>query len=411
MNNRKTIYVYENFRDVEPSLVGNLYVEFIKGKERFSFEYTKEYLQSNNAMQIDPELPLTIGRLYPVNKTIFGVFTDACPDRWGRLLMKRREVLEATKEERSVKELYENDFLFGVYDDSRMGALRFKLDIDGDFLNSNKDLLVPPLDSLRKLESASLEFEKDENLVNDKWLKQLIYPGSSLGGARPKANVIDENGEMWIAKFPSRDDEIDVGAWEKTAYDLAKMCNINVSESKLFKFSKLGSTFLSKRFDREGEKRVFFISAMTALGKIDSEEASYLELASFIKNNGANPKEDLKELFKRLIFNIAISNCDDHLRNHGFILTNKGFILSKAFDLNPNIYKNTLVLTIDGLDNSKALNKALDTYIYYDLSLEEAKDIVESITKTICLNWEKVAKSNLISDFQIEYMKNAFINN
>lgn len=191
-----------------------------------------------------------------------------------------------------------------------IGALRFSLQKNGDFLSNEKELSTPPFESLRALEEASREFENDKNLLNDKWLKQLLAPDSSLGGARPKATIKDVDGNLWLAKFPSKNDEYDIGAWEKTAEDLARLCNLNVVETKSIKFSKLGSTFLSKRFDRNKEKRIHFISAMTALGKIDGANAqdciSYLDIASFIKANSASPTNDLKELFKRIIFLLVI---------------------------------------------------------------------------------------------------------
>ena len=187
--------------------------------------------------------------------------------------------------------------------------------------------------------------------MEEKWLKQLIAPGSSLGGARPKASVLAPDDSLWIAKFPSKYDEINVGAWEMVVHDLAKLCNLDVPEAKLEKFSKIGSTFLVKRFDRENDRRIHFASAMTLLGKKDGAGAAdglgYLDIASIIRQNSINPKKDLRELWRRIVFNMAVSNTDDHLRNHGFLLKKDGWILSPLFDVNPNIYGDALALNVD----------------------------------------------------------------
>lgn len=329
----RIIYVYDDFSCDEPVLLGKLYIGVIKQGETYSFEYDKGWLTNNKmSISLDPEIQPFVGRQFPNGKNIFGLFADASPDRWGRVLMNKRERLLAEKEGRKPRKLHDSDYLLGVYDETRMGGIRFKLDMDGDFLSNDKDTAAPPWAVLRTLEEASRNFEKDENGLTDKWLNQLIKPGSSLGGARPKATVVDTSGQLWIAKFPSKNDESDTGAWEKVAHDLARMCGLNVPESKLEKFSKLGSTFLVKRFDRDGEKRIHFASAMTLLGKTDGASAedgtSYLDMAGFIKAYGANPKSDLVELWKRIVFNMAVTNTDDHLRNHAFILTNNGWILS-----------------------------------------------------------------------------------
>lgn len=202
-------------------------------------------------------------------KKLFGIFSDSCPDRWGRLLMKRREAVQARKEERKPRRLGESDFLLGVYDEARMGALRFSLEEDGVFLANDEELATPPWTTLRELEAASVSFENDEDGQEEKWLKQLLAPGSSLGGARPKASVQAPDKSLWIAKFPSKHDEWNTGAWEMVAHDLAAACHLNVPEAKLETFSELGSTYLVKRFDRKGEKRLHFSSAMTLLGKAD----------------------------------------------------------------------------------------------------------------------------------------------
>lgn len=410
----KQIIVYENWSDIIPKKMGILYVDYAKGKENFSFEYDKGWLTSNkSALVIDPDLSMYNGRQFlPFGKKIFGIFSDSCPDRWGRVLMKRREVINARREGAKPRELQESDFLLGVYDEARIGALRFKIDENGSFISSDKDMATPPWTSLRSLEEASRAFEKDENALDEKWLKQLIGPGSSLGGARPKATIQDIDGSLWIAKFPSKHDEINSGAWEMVAHDLAVLCNLDVPEARLEHFSNLGSTFLVKRFDRQGERRIHFSSAMTMLGKVDgasSEDGSgYLDIASFIKANGENPKNDLLELWKRIVFNMAISNTDDHLRNHGFLLSKSGWKLSPMYDTNPVPYGDTLSLNVSETDNSISIDLALESAKYYELSNDEAIEISNSILSTVKENWEKLANKYGINRNEIEYMRPAF---
>jgi serine/threonine-protein kinase HipA len=293
-----------------------------------------------------------------------------------------------------------------------MGAIRFKETEDGPFLSDDRETAAPPWATLRSLEEASRQFENDENFLNEKWLKLLLKPGSSLGGARPKATVEDEQGNLWIAKFPSKNDDCNVGAWEKVVHDLAKMCGLNVPESRLEKFSRVGSTFLVKRFDREGKRRIHFASAMTMLGKSDGASAddgsSYLDIVEFIKSYGAYPKDDLLELFKRIVFNMAVSNTDDHLRNHGFILAEKGWKLSPLYDVNPVPYGDTLSLNVDSYDNSISIELAVESAEYFDITTEEAQTIAEEILTTVKNNWEKLASKYGISREQTEQMRPAF---
>ena len=377
MNGAKEIYVYENWKHSTPTQIGTLHVDGGKGKQVISFEYTEEWLSHiEDDLFLDPDLSLYKGRQYaPVDKLMFGVFSDSCPDRWGR--MKRREAILAKKEDRKPRTLTDIDFLLGVYDENRMGALRFSDVKDGPFLSNDKDLATPPWTTLRKLESASLAFEKNEDGMEEKWLKQLVAPGSSLGGARPKASVLAPDGSLWIAKFPSKNDENNVGAWEMITHDLAAQCNLDVPEAKLEKFSKTGSTFLSKRFDRDGNRRIHFASAMTLLGKNDGANAldgsGYLDLASFIRKYGGNVKKDLRELWRRIVFNMAVSNTDDHLRNHGFILGKEGWILSPVYDVNPTNYGDTLSLNVDSDSNAIDFNLALSAAKYYDLTNRQRK--------------------------------------
>lgn len=412
----KIIYVYFDCNN-NPTLLGKLFVDINRRKEVFSFEYDKKWLHACECghfpnVSIDPDLPLFPGRLYvPHGKNIFGVFADSCPDRWGRMLMQRREAILAKQEERKPKALTESEFLLGVYDETRMGALRFSLDENSPFLSSDKELAAPPWTTLRTLESASLSFEYGDNKNEEKWLKQLLAPGSSLGGARPKASVVAPDGSLWIAKFPSKHDEWNIGAWEMVTHDLAVKCDLNVPDAKLENFSSCGSTFLVKRFDRNGNKRIHFSSAMTLLGKTDgagSEGASYLDIASFVKSYGSAPKKDLYELWKRIVFNMAVSNTDDHLRNHGFIMDKTGWRLSPLYDVNPNIYGENLSLLVSDNDSSISFELALNISEYFDVSKNEASSYIEKVKFTIEENWRKLATKYKLGRNAISFMEPAF---
>ena len=411
--NQKTIFVYDDFSTEQPVLMGSLYVNVIKGGESYSFEYDKDWLRKTClTLTLDPELMPYSGRQYPTGKNIFGLFADASPDRWGRVLMNKRERILAEKEGRKPSKLYDSDYLLGVYDETRMGGIRFKANQEGPYLSDDKETAAPPWATLRTLEEASRNFENDETGLTEKWLNQLIKPGSSLGGARPKATVVDTKDQLWIAKFPSKNDENDTGAWEMVAHDLAALCGLNVPEAKLEKFSPLGSTFLIKRFDRMGSKRVHFASAMTLLGKTDGASAadgsSYLDIAAFIKSYGAQPKKDLGELWKRIVFNMAVTNTDDHLRNHAFILTDKGWILSPLYDVNPVPYGDELSLNVDEEDNSISIDLAVQTAVRFGISESDAEAQAEEILKIVREDWEKTAAGYGLSRRQIEEMRPAF---
>ena len=410
----KQIYVYEHWGSDEPRLLGCLFADTIRGTVHFSFEYDTGFLDSlRSAFILDPELNLYRGRQYSNTKPVFGVFADSSPDRWGRMLLNRREQLLAIKEGRKPRKLSESEYLLGVYDKTRMGALRFALEPDGPFLSDDKELAVPPWTTLRSLEEASREFEKDENALNGKWLERLIRPGSSLGGARPKATVQNVDGSLWIAKFPSRHDENNTGAWEKVVHDLAVECGLNVPEARLEAFSDLGSTFLVKRFDRNGEKRLHFTSAMTALGKSDgasfADGTSYLDIASFIRAYGAQPQSDLTELWKRIVFEMAVSNTDDHLRNHGFLLTSNGWVLSPMYDVNPNPLGDSLSLGVTQESNLISIDLAIESAGYYGISHDTARKLAGEICAVVHGRWERLAKANSLGRAQIELMRPAFI--
>lgn len=412
MEKEKTIYVFADFAPFLNELIGTIYVSETRGKELYAFEYDQNWLEHGSVV-LDPDLYLYKGRQYIAdNKNIWGMFADSCPDRWGRQLMKRREELRAKKKNEKPRKLLESDYLLGVFDEARMGALRFKTDLSGGFLSNDKEFATPPWTSLRELEQASAVLEEDDNKLCEKWLKQLMAPGSSLGGARPKATVMAPDGSLWIAKFPSKHDDFDTGAWEMTVHELAVMCGMNVPEAKSQKFSKLGTTFLVKRFDRNGNKRIHFSSAMTMLGKTDGANAtdgsSYLELVSFLKANGANPTEDIEELWKRLVFSMAVSNTDDHFRNHGFILSNHGWRLSPLYDVNPDLYGEYLSLNVNETESSIDINLAIDSAKYYGLEKDKAVNIAKGIETVVRDNWRELAKKNGISRSEIERMAPAF---
>lgn len=411
MNTEKNIYVYVDWLPQGSTLVGVLFVANNRGKESFSFSYSDEWLQRGGApVFFDPDLRPYEGRQYPVaGKTLFGVFADSCPDRWGRLLMRRREAILARHEDRKPRALLESDYLLGVYDETRMGGLRYSLEEGGTFQSSEQNLATPPWTKLRTLEAASLAFENEDDPQEEKWLQQLLAPGSSLGGARPKASVVAPDGSLWIAKFPSKYDEWNMGAWEMVTHDLAKLCGLDVPEARVEQFSHNGGTFLVKRFDRDGARRIHCASAMALLGKTDGvEDVSYLDIAAFIRAHGTSPERDLRELWARIVFNIAVSNTDDHLRNHGFLLTNAGWRLAPAYDVNPNIYGGGLSLNISQEDNSLDFGLALETAKFYGVAFSEAKQIVQDTKETIEQNWQPLAKRYGLSREAIRRMAPAF---
>jgi serine/threonine-protein kinase HipA len=417
MSKTKEIIVYADWEALgAPQFMGVLTSSSSRGKEIFSFEYDKQWLQSPFAHTIDPDLGLYAGRQYSRDeKSNFGTFMDSSPDRWGRVLMERRESILARMENRPRRNLTESDYLLGVFDEHRMGALRFKKATSGVFVNNDRSFATPPWTSLRELEQASYHLENDL-IANDteilKWLNILLAPGSSLGGARPKAGVLNAEGSLWIAKFPSRDDYFDVGMWEMLAHDLAQAAGINVAPAMVRKFYGKHHTFLTKRFDRTASgKRLHFASAMTLLGYTDGsgfqDGVSYLELVAFILQNGADTNGDLKELFKRIVFSVCIRNTDDHLRNHGFLLTKNGWILSPAFDLNPNPKGIGLKLNISTNDNSLNLDLVAEVAPFFRLTNNEASQIIQHIENVVS-QWHRIAAQYKIPKEEQDRMSPAF---
>ena len=415
MSQSKTdIYVYAHWQEMkEPKLIGVLSAQQAKGKKAFSFEYDRNWLKTEQKFLLDPDIQLYGGPQYPNQKENFGIFLDSMPDTWGRTLMKRREAQLARERNEKPKTLYDIDFLLGVYDESRMGALRFKTDPNGDFLDNNKNASTPPWSSIRELQNAAANFENDnDNEDVNKWLYVLMAPGSSLGGARPKANILDNDKSLWIAKFPSKTDTVDKAAWEFLAYKLATSAGVDMAPCRIEKIMGNHHTFFTKRFDRENGERIHFASAMTMTGNnedtIRDNPASYLDIAEFISNQGANLEENLHQLWRRIVFNIAISNTDDHLRNHGFILTKEGWILSPAYDLNPSIDKDGLALNIDMDNNALDFELARSVGEYFRLNTLQMEIIIQEITLVVT-NWKKIATEIGISRGEMELMEKAFI--
>lgn len=413
-NTKKEIQVFAHWQGLEdPKEMGTLIVISAKGKETFAFEYSEQWLKSGFSQMLDPDLQMYSGAYYPRDdKANFGVFLDSCPDRWGRILMQRRETVIAKQENRPPRKLLESDFLLGVFDGHRMGALRFKLNAEGPFLNDNKEMASPPWTSLSGLEQASLKFEEDNTDDPEylKWVNMLIAPGTSLGGARPKANVISKHNDLWIAKFPSKNDDKDVAAWEMVVNELARKSGIQVAEGTVKKFNNKYHTYLTKRFDRVNGIRIHFASAMTLLGHKDGEDAgsaSYLELIEFTTRHGAQVQKDLQQLWRRIVFNICVSNTDDHLRNHGFILTSNGWILSPAYDINPNEYGEVLCLNITDDNNSLDLDLPLAIADYCRLTQHEAKSMIKEVQKAIS-PWRKIATHYKIAKAEQDRMEYAF---
>lgn len=376
------------------------------------FHYNSDWLRDPRAFALDPDLSLDDAPFFPRPELgNFGIFMDSSPDRWGQTLMKRREALLAKDEKRTPRTLYAWDFLMGAQDFTRQGALRFRLDGTEEFLGNEK-MAAPPVTTLRELEAVA--FRLSSRRIDDldalrKWLAVLVAPGASLGGARPKANFTNSDGSLWIGKFPARDDERDVGAWEYAVHALAIKAGVDVPPANLLRLNNDFHTFCTQRFDRIGGTRRFYASAMTLLRKEHSEGTSYLELAQFIRSQGdaEHVEADLAQLFRRVVFYVAVGNRDDHLRNHGFLLGKTGWRLAPAFDVNPNIDKAEHVLNLDDGDNRPSLETVLNTAEFYGLTHDSARKIVEEVVSAVG-QWESIARKEHIAAADIDLTSGAF---
>ena len=412
----KKLYVYADFDWLkEMELIGELGYESLRGADSYSFTFNNEWLRQHSNLFLSDDLNNYPGQQYTQpDKDIFGCFSDALPDRWGRTLLLRREQIAAAEEKRPIRRLSSFDFLTGIDDFSRMGGFRFKEDLDGEFINVSESLKIPPLTDIRELIAASAEIEKCEenNMLPDrKWIAQLVQPGTSLGGARPKANVIDTDKTLYVAKFPSRKDEYDTGLWEHFSHLLAIKVGINAAQTKVLTTGEKYHTLLSKRFDRTQEgKRIHFASAMTLLGLEDGDNATtghgYLDIVDFILQNCTDVERNLQELYRRVAFNICIGNSDDHFRNHSFLLTAKGWILSPAYDMNPTLNEyQSLLISADS--NNANVNVLLGACEDYMLNRKNAEKIVSEVIDAV-KNWRELAIRLGLSKREMEMFAGVF---
>jgi len=402
------ILVYVDLEGI-PIKVGQLWSRLRNGRESMSFEYNRDWLSHPKRFSLDPALKLAVGSFHASpDKPLFGGIDDSAPDRWGRLLMRRSERRNAEQEKRTARALKEIDFLLMVADEGRQGALRFKREDQGPFLTTYDKNHIPPLVSVGKLLTAASHVMQESETEED--LRLLLAPGSSLGGARPKASVKDKDGHLAIAKFPRKDDEIDIIAWEAVALTLASKAGIKVPEWRLETVGRQ-KILLSRRFDRKKNIRIPFLSAMSVLAAKDNEMHSYLEIADAIRQMSASPKEDLDSLWRRIVFNVLISNVDDHLRNHAFLyLGLEGWRLSPAYDLNPtptDIKPRILSTAIDLVDPTASLDLAVDVAHYFDLDTRDAKRIITEVG-TVTARWREEATKLKIKKVEIDRMASAF---
>jgi serine/threonine-protein kinase HipA len=412
--NKTNIWIYAHWQGmIRPECIGILSAQQSKGSKVFSFAYDRDWLSTKNRFVLDPDIDWVTGPQYLSNKNNFGVFMDSMPDTWGRRLMQRKAAQKALEMHQPVSSLYELDYLLGVHDVTRMGALRFKLDPEGPFLDDNRDTPAPPIAHIRALQESVREYEMDEDGKHaDKWMHVLIAPGSSLGGARPKANIVDTSGNLCIAKFPSKNDTTDKAAWEYLAYQLGQKAGLVLPSCDLIKVRGPYHTFLSRRFDRAAEERIHFASAMTMTGNnedlIRDLTPSYLDMAEFLQYSGGKYiEEDLHQLWRRIVFNMTISNTDDHLRNHGFLLNRDGWRLSPAYDLNPSTDKAGLAINVDSHNNALDLDLARSVGLYFQLQDTQMENIIAEVISAV-KEWRIVAKEIGISRAEQEVMSPAF---
>ena len=407
----KKLYVYADFDWLNaPQLIGELSYESLRGNDSYGFKFDNEWLRRYGSLNLSEDLNNYPGQQYTKpERDIFGCFADALPDRWGRTLLNRREQILATEENRPVRRLSSFDYLCGIDDFSRMGGFRFKENPEGEYICTENNLSIPPLTSIRELIVASQEIEKSEEsheLPEKKWIQQLVHPGTSLGGARPKAGVIDENQVLYVAKFPSRKDDYDVALWEHLSHQLAKKAGIKAAETKAIGAGEKYHTLLSRRFDRTTEgRRIHFASAMTLLGLTDGCNADsghgYLDIVDFILQSCCDVDANLRELYRRVAFNICIGNSDDHFRNHGFLLTPRGWTLSPAYDMNPTLNEYQSLL-IDKSSSKADLALLLQASEDYMIPQSDAEQIINQVKESV-KSWRAMASRLGISQREMEY--------
>ena len=410
------LLVFADFNWLEkPELVGELCYEKLRGSDSYPFKFDENWLKVHAGINLSEDINNYPGMQYTKHgNDIFGCFSDALPDRWGRTLLKRREQIQALEEKRAVRSLTSFDYLMGIDDFSRMGGFRFKKELEGDYINVSPSLRIPPITELRELVHASQEVEKSEEndvLPEKKWIAQLIQPGTSLGGARPKAGVLDEKGCLCIAKFPSRKDDYDTGLWEHFSHLLAQKAGVQVAQTRVLGGLGKYHTILSKRFDRtDAAKRIHFASSMSLLGLKDGDNAQggygYLDIVDFILQDCCDVEKNLQELYRRVAFNICIGNSDDHFRNHGFLLTPKGWTLSPAYDMNPTLNEYQSLL-INETSNKADICILLDSCESYMIKKEMAKNIIQEVQAAVC-KWKNLAIQLQIPNREMDIFKDRF---
>lgn len=401
------IEVYVDLRG-QSLRVGTLYRESARNREAVSFEYHSDWLANDQRFALEPALQVGRGRFYPEQgREMFSAIGDSAPDTWGRQLMRRAERRRAESEDRAPRTLKETDFLLGVSDISRLGALRFKREGRDEF-QAPTDGGVPGFVRLGRLLESAQRIERGEETDED--LQMIFAPGSSLGGARPKASIMDNQGQLSIAKFPKDTDEYSIETWEHIALTLAKASGIHCSDHELVLISDR-PVLLSKRFDRDEQTRIPFLSAMSLLQLKDGDRSSYPEIIDALTHIGASLKSDAPELFRRMVFNILISNVDDHLRNHGFLLEGKaGWRLSPVYDLNPtptDVRARILSTSISPEDANCSISLALEQAPYFNIKSDEAKKIIQGVATAVS-TWRDVASKVGQTPSQIERMASAF---
>ena len=395
----KRITVYADFDFLSaPQEIGVLGYEHVRGKDHFVFEYSREWLKQYGGILLSGDLMNVPSLQHPRgNDNVFGFVKDSFPDRWGRLLLDRRERLTAQSEGRPTRMLTNYDYLIGIEDFTRMGGIRYKEEENNGFINASEKFLVPPIESLRALCDACHEIELAEErneLPEQRWLDQLIDPGTSLGGARPKANVVDTDGTLYVAKFPSKKDLENTELIEHFSHQLAAKTGIHVAKTRTIRISKDRDLLLSERFDRTKDgRRIHFASAMSLLGLDDGAGSStgngYLDIVDFILHGCTDVRQNLRELYRRVAFNVMFGNTDDHFRNHGFLLTPKGWTLSPAYDINPGA-KSHQCLLIDAYTEESDINALLSASESYMLERQEAAEIIEEV-RAVIKDWRKTA--------------------